>query len=49
VAELRAAQGDGDGAAGELDAARAAFGQMRAPRLVQAADRLAERLGVRRA
>jgi DNA-binding SARP family transcriptional activator len=46
LAEARAARGDPDAAAVELRAARDAFASMRAPRLVERAHRVADRLGV---
>jgi len=46
LAEARAARGDTNAAAVELRAARELFASMRAPRLVECAGRLAERLGV---
>ncbi len=46
LAEIRAARGDQDAAAAELDAARQTFAQMRAPILVERAHRLAQDLGL---
>ena len=46
LAELRAARGDKHGTATELRAAHALFAHMRAPRLVERAQRLAAELGV---
>ena len=45
-AEARAARGDTNAATVELRAARELFTSMRAPRLVECAGRVAERLGV---
>jgi hypothetical protein len=48
LAEVRAEQGAKDDARREVGAAREAFVHMGAPRLIERADRLAERLGLAR-
>jgi ATP/maltotriose-dependent transcriptional regulator MalT len=47
LAELLAGLGKPDTAASELAAAREAFSHMRAPRLIERTDRLAEKLGLK--